>query len=100
VKLKKSPKWSPYGIALSMALTGRCFEEVYKKPIGVVMRCGPKLTKENKVEEYFKCMKNPHRWIVLVIMFPNGRWYTTWFLMVEELFPLELGSPEEWLRSP
>jgi hypothetical protein len=33
-------KWSPYGplIALSMALTGRCFEEVYKKPRGVVMK--------------------------------------------------------------
>jgi hypothetical protein len=36
VYLKKSPKWSPYGIALSMALTGRCFEEVYKNP----QRCG------------------------------------------------------------
>jgi hypothetical protein len=38
VYLEKSPKWSPYGIALSMALMGRCFEEVYKKPIGVVMK--------------------------------------------------------------
>jgi hypothetical protein len=36
--LKKSPKWSPYGISLSMALIGRFFEEVYKKSIGVVMR--------------------------------------------------------------
>jgi hypothetical protein len=36
VYLKKSPKWSPYGIALSMALMGRHFEEVYKKP----QRCG------------------------------------------------------------
>jgi hypothetical protein len=35
VYLKKSPKWSPYGISLSMALTGRCFEEVYKK----ISRC-------------------------------------------------------------
>jgi hypothetical protein len=35
---EKSPKWSPYGVALSMALTGRHFEEVYKKPIGVVMK--------------------------------------------------------------
>jgi hypothetical protein len=30
----------------------------------------------------------------------NGRWYAMWFLMVEELFPLEFGSPEEWLRIP
>jgi hypothetical protein len=30
----------------------------------------------------------------------NGRWYATWFLMVEELWPHEVGSPEEWLRSP
>jgi len=30
--LEKSTKWSPYGIALSMALIERCFEEVYKKP--------------------------------------------------------------------
>jgi hypothetical protein len=44
VYLEKSPKWSPYGIALSMALMGRCFEEVYKKPIGVVMK--PKLFEE------------------------------------------------------
>jgi len=36
--LKKSPKWSPYVVDLSMALTGRHIEEVYKKPIGVVMR--------------------------------------------------------------
>jgi hypothetical protein len=36
VYLKKSPKWSPYGVALSMALMGRHFEEVYKKP----QRCG------------------------------------------------------------
>jgi hypothetical protein len=35
--LKKSPKWSPYGIILSMALMGRYFEEVYKKPRGMVM---------------------------------------------------------------
>jgi hypothetical protein len=32
VYLEKSPKWSPYGITLSMALNGRCFEEVYKRP--------------------------------------------------------------------
>jgi hypothetical protein len=36
--LRKSPKWSPYGISLSMPFIGKCFEEVYKKPIGVVMR--------------------------------------------------------------
>jgi hypothetical protein len=35
---EKSPKWSPYGVSLSMALIGRHFEEVYKKPIGVVMK--------------------------------------------------------------
>jgi hypothetical protein len=38
VYLEKSPKWSPYGIALSMALKGICFGDVYKKPIGVVMK--------------------------------------------------------------
>jgi hypothetical protein len=38
VYLKKSPKWSPYGIALRMALMGRCFEEVYKNPRDVVMK--------------------------------------------------------------
>jgi hypothetical protein len=27
-----SPKWSPYGVALSMALMGRHFEEDHKKP--------------------------------------------------------------------
>jgi len=32
VYLEKSPKWSPYGIDLSMALMGRHFEEVYKRP--------------------------------------------------------------------
>jgi hypothetical protein len=32
VYLEKYPKWFPYGIDLSMALMGRCFEEVYKKP--------------------------------------------------------------------
>jgi hypothetical protein len=31
VYLKKYPKWSPYGVDLSMALMGRHFEEVYKK---------------------------------------------------------------------
>jgi hypothetical protein len=30
----------PYGIALSMSLMGRHFEEVYKKHIGVVMKHG------------------------------------------------------------
>jgi hypothetical protein len=30
--MKKPPKWSLYGIALSMSLMGRHFEEVYKKP--------------------------------------------------------------------
>jgi hypothetical protein len=30
----------------------------------------------------------------------NGRWYAMWFLTVEEIFPLEDGSPEVWLRSP
>jgi hypothetical protein len=38
VYLDKYPKLSPYGIALSIALTGRFFEEVYQKPIGVVMK--------------------------------------------------------------
>jgi hypothetical protein len=37
LSFEKSPKWSPYGVSLSMALTGIFFEEVYKKPIGVVM---------------------------------------------------------------
>jgi hypothetical protein len=32
VYLYKYPKWSPYGVALRMALKGRFFEEVYKKP--------------------------------------------------------------------
>jgi hypothetical protein len=32
VYLKKSPKWFPYGIDLSMTLMGRHFEEVYKNP--------------------------------------------------------------------
>jgi hypothetical protein len=31
-------KWSLYGVALSMALMGRNFEEVYKKPRVVVMK--------------------------------------------------------------
>jgi hypothetical protein len=31
-----SPKWSPYGVALSMALMGRCFEEAH--PRGVVKK--------------------------------------------------------------
>jgi hypothetical protein len=30
----------------------------------------------------------------------GDRWYTTWFLMIEELWISEVGSPEEWLRSP
>jgi hypothetical protein len=30
----------------------------------------------------------------------NGRWYVTWFLTVKEIFPLEDGSPEVWLRIP
>jgi hypothetical protein len=29
----------------------------------------------------------------------SGRWYATWFLTVEEIFPLEYGSLELWLRS-
>jgi hypothetical protein len=36
--LKKSPKWSPYDVVLSMALTGIFFEELYKKPKVLVMR--------------------------------------------------------------
>jgi hypothetical protein len=35
--MKKSLKWPPYGLYLSMALTGRLFEEPYKKPRVVVM---------------------------------------------------------------
>jgi hypothetical protein len=38
VYLENSPKWSPYGIALSMALMGRCLDEVYNKRIGVDMK--------------------------------------------------------------
>jgi hypothetical protein len=84
VYLEKSPKWSPYGIALSMALMGRHFEEVYKKP----KRCG---------HEAQSCLRNKdmkdnvnvgnisHRWIVLVMSFSSDRWYAMWFLMVEEL---------------
>jgi hypothetical protein len=30
----------------------------------------------------------------------NGRWYTMWLLMVEEICPLEDGSLEVWLRNP
>jgi hypothetical protein len=30
----------------------------------------------------------------------NGRCYAMWFLTIEELLPLEVGSPEEWLKSP
>jgi hypothetical protein len=37
VYLDKSPKWSPYDVALSMALMGRFFEKVYKKPISMIM---------------------------------------------------------------
>jgi hypothetical protein len=30
----------------------------------------------------------------------NSRWYATWFLTVEELWPREVAILEEWLRSP
>jgi hypothetical protein len=30
----------------------------------------------------------------------NGRWYTTWFLTVEKIFPIEDEAPKLWLRSP
>jgi hypothetical protein len=30
----------------------------------------------------------------------NDRWHSTWFLTVREIFPHEVGSPKEWLRSP
>jgi hypothetical protein len=30
----------------------------------------------------------------------GDRWYATWFLTVEELWPCEVRSPEEWSRSP
>jgi hypothetical protein len=36
VYLEKYTKWSPYGIALNKALTGRFFEELYKKPLSMV----------------------------------------------------------------
>jgi hypothetical protein len=38
VVLGEVSKVVPYGIALSMSLMGRHFEEVYKKHIGVVMK--------------------------------------------------------------
>jgi hypothetical protein len=38
VYLENNTKWSPYGISLSMALMKRFLEEVYKKPIGMVMK--------------------------------------------------------------
>jgi hypothetical protein len=58
------------------------------------------LFEEKECEGHCKCMQNPHRWIFLIMSISNGRWYTTWFLMVEEIFPLEDGSPKVWLRSP
>jgi hypothetical protein len=27
-------------------------------------------------------------------------WNATWFLIVREILPHEVGIPEEWLRSP
>jgi hypothetical protein len=38
-------------------------------------------------------MDYPHRFV------SNNRWHVMWFLTVEELCPLEVGSLEEWLRS-
>jgi hypothetical protein len=34
--LEKYPKLFPYGVSLSMALIGICFEEIYKKPLSMV----------------------------------------------------------------
>jgi hypothetical protein len=39
-------------------------------------------------------MDIPHHFV------SNGRWYSMWFLMVEEIYPLEYGSPNIWLISP
>jgi hypothetical protein len=39
-------------------------------------------------------MDIPHRVISI------GRWFSLYFLMVEEICSLEVGSPEEWLRRP
>jgi hypothetical protein len=36
VYFEKYPKWSFYGVAPRMALMGRLFEEVYKKPLSMV----------------------------------------------------------------
>jgi hypothetical protein len=44
--------------------------------------------------------EKPHRWIFLIMSISNSRWYATWFLTVEEICPLEDGSPKVWLRSP
>jgi len=30
----------------------------------------------------------------------GDRWYATWTLTVDELWPHEVVSPEEWLRIP
>jgi hypothetical protein len=30
----------------------------------------------------------------------DDRWYATWFLTVEELWPCEVKIPKEWLRHP
>jgi hypothetical protein len=78
VYLKKSPKWSPYGVALSMVLTGRCFEEFYKKPgnmakwlrspEGVVMK--PEVDWRKEYEGHCNCIQNLHRLIVLIMLFP------------------------------
>jgi hypothetical protein len=30
----------------------------------------------------------------------NSRWYATWFLMVEDICPLEYGKPQSMVKKP
>jgi hypothetical protein len=36
----------------------------------------------------------------IIHVISNGRWYVTWFLTVEEIYPLKFESPKENEESP
>jgi hypothetical protein len=63
-----------------------------KKPTRKIQRCGqesPQLFEEKEYEGHCKCMQKPP-WIDSPRqVVSNRRWHTTWFLTVEEIFPLK-----------
>jgi hypothetical protein len=70
VYLKKSQKWSLYGVALSMALTERRFEEVYKKP----QRCGHEVQrglKKKRMKDIANTYKTLIDGVVIIMPFPT-----------------------------